>query len=384
VQAAEEPRVSTAAPEPRAVERACLVLGTRPEVIKLAGVAARLGDAAVLVATGQHWDDRLFGDITRSLGLRHAHHSLGVSGLDRARQIGAIVTALAELWDDERPDVVVVQGDTNSAVAGAIAANSFDIPLVHVEAGLRSHDRAMPEEHNRVVADHLSDLCLAPTAIAAGHLAGEGIPPDRIVVTGNTVIDAVQRLLPAPSERTALLARYGLEPDGFVLATLHRPENVDDPERFRAILGALAGIDRTVVLSLHPRSRARADEHGLGPLLDHLRVVEPVDYPDFLGLLAEATYAVSDSGGVQEEVSVVKRPVLVVRRSTERPEVIGTFARLATEPDHIGPIIDEWLADPGAVHRQLEGLPSPYGDGDASDRCADAIRAWYGQRPGSA
>jgi UDP-N-acetylglucosamine 2-epimerase (non-hydrolysing) len=305
-----------------------------------------------------------------------------VSGLPRARQIGAIVTALAGLWEDERPDVVIVQGDTSSALAGAVAANASDIPLVHVEAGLRSYDRAMPEEHNRVVADHLADLCLAPTSVAAENLAREGIPPERVVVTGNTVVDAVRRILPVPAERRTVLARFGLEPDGYVIATLHRPENVDDPERFGAILEALAAIERPVVLPVHPRSRRRADEHGLAPLLSRLRVVSPVDYPDFLSLLAESAYAVSDSGGVQEEVSVVKRPVLVVRRSTERPEVIGTFAKLVTEPEQIGPVISEWLSDPTAVHRELEATPSPYGDGDADARCAEAIRGWYRARSG--
>jgi UDP-N-acetylglucosamine 2-epimerase (non-hydrolysing) len=240
----------------------------------------------------------------------------------------------------------------------------------------------MPEEHNRVVADHLADLCLAPTAVAAGNLAAEAIPPERIVVTGNTVVDAVRRILPAPAERRAVLARFGLEVDGYVIATLHRPENVDDPERLRAILEALGAIERPVVLPFHPRGRRRADEHGLTPLLSRLHVVSPVDYPDFLSLLAESAYAVSDSGGVQEEVSVVKRPLIVVRRSTERPEVLGTFARLVTEPDQIPEVLGSWLSDLAAVHRQLDGTPSPYGDGDADDRCADAIRRWYRSRSG--
>lgn len=362
--------------------RACVVLGTRPEIIKLAGIAARLGDAAALVETGQHWDDRLFGDITRSLGLGRAQHRLGVSGQSRGSQIGAIVTALVELWERERPAAVVVQGDTNSVLAGSIAANASSIPLVHVEAGLRSHDRAMPEEHNRVVADHLADLCLAPTSEAVANLAAEGVQGDRVVLTGNTVVDAVLRILPPPAERAAVVARHGLEPGAFVLATFHRPENVDDPGRYRSILAGLRALDQPVVLPLHPRSRARAEEHGLGDLLAGLRTVDPLDYPEFLSLLAESAFAVSDSGGVQEEVSVVKRPLVVVRRSTERPEVLGSFARLVGEPDEVVTVVRSWLADPRSVHRQLADLPSPYGDGDADERCASAILERFPQLTG--
>ncbi len=352
---------------------ACLVLGTRPEVIKLAGVAARLGDGVTLVETGQHWDDRLFGAITRSLGLSGRRRQLEVSGLTRGAQIGAIVSALTELWDRSRPDVVVVQGDTNSVLAGAVAANAADVPLVHVEAGLRSHDRAMPEEHNRVVTDHLADLCLAPTCDAADNLRREGIDDNRIVVTGNTVVDAVIRILPDPDARRSLLETYGLEPSAFVLATFHRPENVDDPDRYRQILTALVGLELPVVLPLHPRSRDRADRFGLSALLDEVHVCEPLDYPDFLALLAESAGAVSDSGGVQEEVSVVKRPLVVVRRSTERPEVVGTFATMAADPEDIGREVGRWSSDPRSVHAGLELIPSPYGEGDADERCAAAI-----------
>lgn len=344
-----------------------VVLGTRPEIIKLAHVIRLLGPAARVVHTGQHYDPGLSGVFFHAFGLDDPAIRLEIGGRSRGAQIGEAVAALDAHFELDRPLAVVVQGDTNTTMAAAIAANAREIPVVHVEAGLRSHDRAMPEEHNRVVTDHLADLLLAPTALARSNLLAEGIPDDRIVVTGNTVVEAVSSLLPSPAQRSELLDRYGLVAGGFVLSTFHRPENVDRPETFATILGELAGLGIPVVLPLHPRSRARVEQHGLTHLLDKLIVVDPVGYQDFLGLLAECAVAVADSGGVQEEVSVVKRPVVVVRNSTERPEVIGTFAERVSPGPEIGQTVARWLADLPAVHRRLSLIPSPYGEGQASE-----------------
>jgi UDP-N-acetylglucosamine 2-epimerase (non-hydrolysing) len=273
---------------------------------------------------------------------------------------------------------VVVQGDTNTTLAAALAANAGEIPIVHVEAGLRSHDRAMPEEHNRVITDHLADLLLAPTEIGRSNLLAEGIPDDRIVVTGNTVVEAVTSLLPSREQRSELLSRFGVTQAGFILSTFHRPENVDRPETFAAILSELAGLGVPVLLPMHPRSRIRVEQHGLSHLLDKLTVVDPLGYQDFLGLLAECALAVADSGGVQEEVSVLKRPVVVVRNSTERPEVIGTFASLVSPGPEIGHTVAGWLADLPNLHQRLAGLPSPYGDGGASERAVAELTRLLG------
>jgi UDP-N-acetylglucosamine 2-epimerase (non-hydrolysing) len=263
---------------------------------------------------------------------------------------------------------VIVQGDTNSVAAGALASNSRGIFLCHIEAGLRSRDRRMPEEHNRVITDHLSDLCCAPTETAVANLAAEGIAGSRVALTGNTVVEAVTGLMPA--NRAEILDRYGVEAGGFVLATVHRPENVDDPDRYATILNELAGLPLPVILPLHPRSVARAESFGLGTLLEKLRVTEPIGYRDFLGLEAECALMVSDSGGIAEEASVMKRPLVVVRNSTERPEVMGTFAVLVQPGPSIG---DEArrLLEEGWAH--LADLPSPYGDGTASQKSLDAL-----------
>ena len=353
--------------------RVAVVLGTRPEIVKLAGLVRLLGDRSWVVHTGQHYDATLSDVFFAQFGLQPPTDALDVGGRTRGAQIGEATAALDALFGDERPTAVVVQGDTNSALAGALAANARELPLVHLEAGLRSHDRAMPEEHNRVLVDHIADLCLAPTETSRANLLAEGIPDERIAVTGNTVVEAVRELLPGDEERAGLVAAHGVARDGFVLTTFHRPEIVDVADGLAEILGHLAALEVPVVLAVHPRLAARVEGFGLGRLLDRLRPVPPLGYREFLGLFAEAALAVSDSGGLQEEASVVKRPVVVVRRSTERPEVLGTFSVLAAVGPEIGDAAARWLADPAAVRRELANLPSPYGPGDAGERSVAAM-----------
>lgn len=343
-----------------------VVLGTRPEIIKLANVIRLLGPSASVVHSGQHYDHSLSRVFIESFGLEEPDVHLTVGGKTRGAQIGEAVSSLDSYFAEYPPRCIVVQGDTNTALAGGLVANALEIPLVHVEAGLRSHDRRMPEEHNRVLVDHLGDLLCAPTRVSEKNLLNEGIPNERVRVTGNTVVEAVQELLPGAEERERLLDRYGLEPGRYVLSTFHRPENVDDPQRFRAILQELAGLSLPVLLPLHPRSLRRSAEHGLMGLLDAIRIVEPVGYEAFLGLGAESCFLISDSGGIQEEASVYKRPVIVVRRSTERPEVQGTFAELVEPGPRISEIAEDWASDIDTLHDRLKVEPSPYGDGTAS------------------
>lgn len=350
-----------------------VVLGTRPEIIKLAFVIKGLGESASVIHTGQHFDEglsRIFLDVFQ---LPEPVSHLGVGGLSRAAQIGATVSTLDRVFEERGPNVIVVQGDTNTTLAGALAANAREIPIVHVEAGLRSHDRKMPEEHNRVLTDHLADVLCAPTTGARQNALDEGIAGHRIVLTGNTVVEAVRHLMPDGQSRRVIVERHGLEPGAFALSTFHRPENVDDPERLTLVLEQLAKLDLPVLLPLHPRSLESAHRSGLDAMLAEIRVVEPVGYREFLALSAESAFLVSDSGGIQEEATIYKRPIIVVRRSTERPEVIGSFARLVGV-DSIAATAAEWLHDLPAVHRELAELDSPYGDGTASERIVRVIR----------
>ena len=358
---------------PDTANHVAVVLGTRPELVKLAGIIRLLGDGARIIHTGQHYDSNLSDVFFSELRLPPPAIHLGVGGTGRGHQIGEATARLSTLFTEDPPAAVVVQGDTNAVLAGALAANAVEVPLVHIEAGLRSYDRAMPEEHNRVVADHLADLCCAPTDGNRDNLAAEGISGGRVVVTGNTVVEAVHELLPDEAARTELLAAMSLEPGGFVLSTMHRPENVDDPGTLGVILRELAGLPFPVVLPLHPRTKRRVGEFGLGDVLGDLVVVEPLGYRAFLGLMAEAAMLVSDSGGLQEEVSVLKRPMIVVRRSTERPEVLGTFAELVQPGPAIREVAAGW-EDVAAVRARLEPIPSPYGDGTASEKSVAALR----------
>lgn len=349
-----------------------VVFGTRPELIKLAAVVRLLGDQARTYHTGQHFDSELSSAMSDELGLERPFASLAVGGRGRAGQIGEAVLGLERLFETERPGVVVVQGDTNSALAGALVANAQEIPLVHVEAGLRSFDRAMPEEHNRVMIDHLSDVCCAPTQRAHDYLRAENITEARITVTGNTVVGAVLDMLPNNFDRARILAEYGLTENEFVLATLHRPENVDGAEQLSLVLDGLIALDVPVVLALHPRTKDRAERFGLSDRLAKLQVIPSLGYSKFLGLLAGCALAVSDSGGIQEEVTVVGRPLLVVRRSTERAEGIGVWSQIipATKIESRG---RELLEDPVGLRQSLAMRPSPYGDAHAAERIVAAI-----------
>lgn len=355
--------------EPKSVT---VCLGTRPEAIKLAPLLRRLGDAAVVVYTGQHYDPVLAADVLCDLGLPPADDSLGVGGRHRGRQIGDATSLLTERLAAGGTRAVIVQGDTNAALAGALAANACGVPLLHVEAGLRSFDRAMPEEHNRVLMDHLADVCAAPTFGNRDNLLAERIAPERIVVTGNTVVESVAELVPDPATRAAAVARLGVEARRYVLATVHRPENVDQPGVLVDLLAQLAGGPLPVVVPLHPRARTRLERDGAEAVLGEggLRVVDPMPPRAFLAVAAEARLWVTDSGGLQEEATVLKRRALVVRRSTERPEALGTFSELIDRRE-VAARIDAELA---GTDDHLAEVASPFGDGRATDRLLAEVR----------
>ncbi|MFE4972005.1 non-hydrolyzing UDP-N-acetylglucosamine 2-epimerase [Kitasatospora sp. NPDC056651] len=355
-----------------------LVLGTRPEIVKLAGVARLLGPRARIVWSGQHWDPALTTTFFAQYGLPRPHHLLtGVGGEPRGRQIGRMVSALSDHLTAHPPAAVVVQGDTNTAAAGALAAHCAGIPVVHVEAGLRSFDPGMPEEANRRLIAPLADLHCAPTAIAAAHLLREGIEPDRVVVTGNTVVEATLETLPTEAEAHRVLAEHAVSPGGYVLATIHRPENTDDAARLAQILDQLAALELPVLLPLHPRTRAAVEAFGLRHPATRLRRIEPLDHAGFLSLARHCRLLVSDSGGIQEECTVLKRPLVVVRNSTERPEAVQAgFARLARPGHELARALRELLADE-TVDERLGRLPSPYGTGQASAEIVAALRGRY-------
>lgn len=354
-------------------ERVAVVYGTRPEIIKLAGLVHRLGPRALLIHTGQHFDAPMSADIADHTGLPEPAVHLAVGGLSRARQVSTVLGELDEVFTTRHVAAVVVQGDTNAVLAGALAANARGIPLVHVEAGLRSYDRAMPEEHNRILTDHISDLLCAPTQVNVDNLAREGVTGERVALTGNTVVEAVEHLLPGLPCRHATLERFRLDADGYVLATIHRPENTDAPQTLARILRELAALPLPVVLPLHPRTVQAVDRHGLRPLLAGMRILEPLGPRTFLSLAAHAAVLVSDSGGIQEECTVLGRPLVVVRRSTERPEALTDFACLTPGGHGLADAVSNLLLRGPGLLKHLASLDSPFGDASAADRIVAAM-----------
>lgn len=330
----------------------------------MAPIVDELGDDAVIVHTGQHDSPGMIQPYrqARPVHLPSLHRS------SRGDQLGRIIVALDALFAEIRPEVIVVQGDTTSALAGALAANAAEIPLLHVEAGLRSFDRRMPEEHNRVLIDHVSDLCCAPTALAVTNLQREGVPAERIALTGNPIVEAATRALPDESEQYAVLRKFGVRDEHYILATVHRPENVDDNAALNAIVCTLTRSPLPVVLPVHPRLHTRLAPYVSALSSAQVRMTGPLEYPCLLTLAQHARLIISDSGGLQEESTVLKKPIIVVRRSTERPEIEGVFG-CRVEPRALLPILLEWI-NGSRCTENLRRIPSPYGDGTAAARIA--------------
>ncbi len=351
-----------------------VVVGTRPEIVKLAPIVRILGPRADLIHSGQHTDPELSGVFFSAAGLPVPQTLTGICGQPRHVQVARIVEQLGARFAQRPPAAVLVQGDTNTAQAAAQAGHYACVPVVHVEAGLRSFDRRMPEELNRCLIGVLADLHCAPTERSVANLLAEGVPARRIVLTGNTIVEATREMMPGDEEGRQIVTGAGAEPGQYVLATIHRPENTDDPGRLRTILDELSKLGLPVLLPLHPRTRLAAQRHGLGAALDRLVTLPPADHRTFLGLARQARLLVSDSGGVQEECTVLKRPLIVVRNSTERPESVDAgFAHLVQPGPVLGDLGRQLIGDAG-LSRRLARVACPYGDGTASEQITACLR----------
>lgn len=304
------------------------VVGARPNYMKVAPLMRALhGEPAVrqvLVNTGQHYDPALADDVMRDLELPPADWNLGVGSASHAVQTARVMTAFEEVCAAERPDLVVVVGDVNSTLAAALVAAKLRIRVAHLEAGLRSFDRSMPEEINRLVTDQVSDLLLTPSPDADENLLREGIPADRIRRVGNIMADPLLRALPSAAF-ARVTARARVSPRSYAVLTLHRPSNVDDSATFKSILLAVSSIARRmpVVFPVHPRTRRRLDEFGLDGRVEGVTFTDPMGYLDFLALVAHARVVLTDSGGLQEETTVLGVPCLTLRDNTERPITVS-------------------------------------------------------------
>jgi UDP-N-acetylglucosamine 2-epimerase (non-hydrolysing)/UDP-GlcNAc3NAcA epimerase len=348
------------------------VVGNRPQFIKAAAVSGPLRERheELLVHTGQHYDDSLSRVFFAELGLARPDRELGIAGSSNTSQTARMLAALEPLLGELAPDAALVYGDTNSTLAGALAAAQAGVPVIHVEAGMRSFDRSMPEELNRVLSDHLAELLLCSSQTASENLRAESAA-GRIELVGDVMVDVALRWQPTARENTGVPLARGLEPGGYLLVTAHRAGNVDDEQRLRALVELLRALPGPVLLPLHPRTRARLSEAGLLERLQNtpsLQISEPLGYIEFSALLCHARAVVTDSGGVQKEAYLARVPCITLRANTEWVETVQAGWNTLVDLD-TGAALAALERDPPAEHPEL------YGDGHAAERCVRAITA---------
>jgi len=348
-----------------------VVLGTRPEIVKLAPAIRAMADSNSLdprvLHTGQHYDEELSSVFFDDLGVPRPDNHLRVGSGTQAQQTAAGLKGVERTIVERAPDAVVAVGDTNAVLSAALATAKIDPPFVHVEAGIRSYDRSMPEEINRVVADHVSDVAFAPTQTAFNQLHEECVVAD-VHLVGNTIVDACLDHLSIARQKSSILQDIGVNEGEYAVATVHRPRNTDDSGRLRKIARALDEQPMPVVFPTHPRTKAALEALNFKPTKS-LRLTEPLGYLDFLRLLAESAVAVTDSGGVQEEASILEIPCLTVRPNTERPETVSAGVNRLIEPGELSESLCDLLTNPD-LRESMKGSPDLYGDGTAGSQIA--------------
>jgi UDP-GlcNAc3NAcA epimerase len=350
--------------------RILTVVGNRPQFIKAAALSGPLREhhEELLVHTGQHYDDTLSRVFFTELGLERPDRELGIGGASNTTQTASMLAALEPLLVELAPDAVLVYGDTNSTLAGALVAAQARIPVVHVEAGMRSFDRSMPEELNRVLTDHLGELLLCSSETAVENLRAESLG-DRAELVGDVMVDIALRQQPAARANSEVLASYGLHAGAYLLLSAHRAGNVDDPERLRALVELIEALPAPVLFPVHPRTRERLRRAGLLEELARtggLQLTEPLGYIAFSALLCHARAVLTDSGGVQKEAYLAGVPCVTLRASTEWVETVRAGWNTLVDLD-----ADATLA---ALERPVPAEhPALYGDGHAAERCVAAV-----------
>ena len=356
------------------------VVGARPQFIKAVVVSRALralpGVREILVHTGQHYDENMSEVFFRELDIPEPDYHLGIGGGTHGQNTGRMLEAIEKVLLQEEPDWVLVYGDTDSTLAGALAAVKLHIPVAHVEAGLRSFNRRMPEEINRVLTDHASDLLFAPTETAVHNLLREGIPSNKIYLVGDVMYDAALYYAEKAERQSQILSRLGLRPKGYILATLHRAENTDDATRLRVILEAFAKVHQEVpvVFPVHPRTRKRAEAFGVGHLLNAVIAVEPVGYLDMVMLEKNARLIATDSGGVQKEAFFHKIACVILREETEWAELVDYGWHKLCSPTKVDQVVDCLLN----VQQGALAHAHHYGDGRAGEKIVAYLASSWG------
>jgi UDP-N-acetylglucosamine 2-epimerase (non-hydrolysing) len=354
--------------------KSAFILGTRPEIIKLSPVIREHLQKKIafkIIHTNQHYSPELDKVFFEQLHLPAPDYNLGVGSGTHGEQIGRMLETLEPVLVELMPEVVFVEGDTNSVLAGGLMASRLGIPVAHVEAGLRSYDRRMPEELNRILVDHLSDYLFAPTDLAREIMLGEGLPASRIYVTGNTVVDALYEVSPLIDKLPGLEERWRLTRGAYILVTLHRPENVDSVRILTDILEAIDSLGKnfslTPVFPVHPRTARRLAEFGIA-LPRSFLALGAIDYFSFLQLEKNARLVVTDSGGVQEEACIFGVPCVTVRLSTERPETVKVGANIVAGVER-----ETVIAAGKIMMERKNDWTNPFGDGRAGERIVEII-----------
>lgn len=348
-----------------------IVLGTRPEIIKMSSVIDEIienGSECILIHTGQHYDTEMSKQFFTDLKLPLPDYNIGIGSNTANKQISIILDELEKILIDEKIDIVLVQGDTNTVLAGALVANKLKIPVGHVEAGLRSFDKDMPEETNRIIADNCSSLFFVPTEETAINLQNEGIDHRQIHITGNTIVDACIRNLDIAMESSNVddLIKF----EEYIALTLHRAENVDNPDRLKNIVNSLLNLDYNIVFPLHPHTRKSLEENNLYDKMlnaKHIQITKPLGYLDFLYLLSKSNLILTDSGGIQEEAITLNIPCVTLRYNTERPETIyaGGNVLAGTNEEEIKSNIENILNNRD-IYDKMANAINPYGEGNSS------------------
>lgn len=345
------------------------VVGARPQFIKAAPVSRSLRSDAkeILVHTGQHYDTAMSDVFFTELQIPRPDYHLGIGSKSHGAQTGEMLAGVEEVLQKEQPDWVLVYGDTNSTLAGALAASKLHIPVAHVEAGLRSFNRRMPEELNRVLTDHVSSLLFCPTETAVRHLEAEGIT-DGVHQVGDVMMDAVTFNLELAREQSTILEQLSLEEENYLLITLHRAENTDDPSRLKSIVSALNSLSIPAVLPLHPRTAHKMELYGLTFGNPRLQVVDPVGYLDMLRLEANASKILTDSGGVQKEAFLLNIPCITMRDETEWTETVDQKTNILVGADkrEIIECVESFQVD-------FSRVDPVFGDGNAADRIVERL-----------
>jgi len=352
--------------------KVAIVLGTRPEIIKLAPIIRKINSKNYsIIFTGQHYDNQMGLGFMHALNLPKPDYSLNITKSNPQLQISEIISKLSKILIKEKPDTVIAQGDTNTVLAAGICSLKSNIPISHVESGLRSNDWRMPEEHNRIVVDHLSELLFAPTKITKSNLQSEKVH-GQIFVTGNTVIDAINIYSKISKKKSKLSIPFS----NFILSTLHRSENVDDKKILSSIIKGLINSNENIIFPIHPRTKKRLHEFGLYNKLNenkNIQMIDSVGYFEILELMKNCDFIVTDSGGIQEEATspIIRKKVLVVRKTTDRPESVeNKLAEIVgLKEKNITNSIIKTMKNP-----KLNSKKTPYGDGDASEKILKILK----------